>query len=155
MADDSLGLTGIELLWPLTKVYGCMSAAFIALGLYFGGLEAPLVGMALGTLGWPLGEYVMHRFVQHGGLLSGNYVSNHRKHHADPTVAEHFIYRLEQTLPIVPFILAESWLVTWEPFAMLATSGAILLCYVANEWVHFAAHRPALTQHRPWLQRLT
>jgi sterol desaturase/sphingolipid hydroxylase (fatty acid hydroxylase superfamily) len=115
---------------------------------------AVVASMLLGVFLWTLGEYVVHRFVQHGGVLGGSYIENHRRHHQDPWPARHFVYPLGLTIPTVPFIFALCWLCTWDTWCAIAATAAELACYLGNEWVHFCAHRPVLVEGRPWLARL-
>ena len=147
---------GIALLtWP-TLVYAPLTLALAGFAALRGGAARAAGGIAVGVLLWTLGEYFVHRFVEHGTLLRAAYVRNHLRHHAEPWPAEHFVYPLAQTLPIVPFVFGEAWLVSWEVHRALATAAGIIGCYLVNEWVHFVAHRPALTARRAllaWLAR--
>jgi len=143
----------IGMLAAPTVVHGLVSASSIVAAAV---MRGPLVGggaVAAGMLGWTLGEYLVHRFVEHGPFRRGrlDYVDNHARHHASSWEAQHFVYPLRLTLPCLAVVLAAAALVCRAPAPALGFAGGVSLSYLLNEWVHFAAHRPALVVGRPWL----
>lgn len=142
---------GIGLLVTPTIVYLPMTLALVA-GAFLGARPASAAAMiGLGVALWTLGEYLVHRFIEHGTLLRAKYIQNHLRHHREPWPAEHFVYSLRQTLPIVPLVFGESWVLSWEIHRAMAIAAGLVGSYLVNEWVHFVAHRPALTEGRPLL----
>jgi len=149
--DSRPAAEGIGLLAAPTFVYLPMTIALVA-----GALASPkpAIGAAMTAFGvflWTIGEYVVHRFVEHGTIVRAKYIENHLRHHREPWPAEHFVYSLRQTLPIVPLIFAEAWLVSWEIHRAMGVAAGIIGSYLVNEWVHFVAHRPELARDRPVL----
>jgi len=147
------GVDDIGMLLAPSVVHGLASATFVATA---SAARGPLLGGAAvlaGLAAWTLGEYVVHRFVEHGPLRRGrlDYVDNHARHHASSWEAAHFVYPLRLTLPCLALVLAGAWLVCRALAPALGFAGGISLAYLLNEWVHFAAHRPALVAGRPWL----
>ena len=134
---------GIGLLVAPTVVYLPMTIALVVLGAMGSGVIA-VATIALGVFLWTLGEYLVHRFIEHGTLLRAKYIQNHLQHHCEPWPAKHFVYSLWQTLPIVPLVFGEAWLVTWNLHRAMGTAAGIVGSYLVNEWVHFIAHRPEL-----------
>jgi sterol desaturase/sphingolipid hydroxylase (fatty acid hydroxylase superfamily) len=142
---------GRHLLVAPTAVYLPMTLALVTGAAIGEGLVMAAAMIGVGVLLWTVGEYVVHRFVQHGTLVDAKYIQNHLTHHLDPEPAEHFVYSLAQTLPIVPLVFGEAWLVTWDLERAMGVAAGIIGSYLANEWVHFVAHRPALSEGRPLL----
>jgi hypothetical protein len=142
---------GIRLLVAPTVVYLPMTLALVAGAVIGCGPAIAAATIALGVFLWTLGEYVVHRFVEHGTLVRAKYIENHLRHHREPWPAEHFVYSLMQTLPIVPLVFGEAWLVNWQLHRALGTTAGIVGSYLVNEWIHFVAHRPALTRGHPVL----
>jgi dihydroceramide fatty acyl 2-hydroxylase len=147
-------IEGIHLLIVPSLVFGPLSTAFVALGVVERGPLPALGAFVVGVLFWTLGEYLVHRFVQHGRVRKGEYIENHGRHHADPRTAHHFVYSLRQTLPFVVPVFAGFWLLFRDPWYALAATGGNTCSYLVNEWVHFLAHRPELVEGRPLLRRL-
>jgi sterol desaturase/sphingolipid hydroxylase (fatty acid hydroxylase superfamily) len=149
-------LEDIGMLLAPSVVHGLLSVGFIAVGV---ARRGPLVAVGVvagAVLCWTLGEYLVHRFVEHGPLGRGRleYIDNHARHHASPWEARHFVYPLRLTLPSLAVVLGAAGLCFREAGLALAVAGGISLSYLLNEWVHFCAHRPALVEGRPWLARI-
>ena len=54
--------------------------------------------IAFGVFLWTIGEYVVHRFVEHGSIVRAKYIENHLRHHREPWPAEHFVYSTTDSL---------------------------------------------------------
>jgi sterol desaturase/sphingolipid hydroxylase (fatty acid hydroxylase superfamily) len=137
-------------------VHGLVTLSSVTAGVVLAGLPAAAGVLGLGMLSWTLGEYLVHRFIEHGRLGRGRleYVDNHLRHHASPFEARYFVYPLRLTLPLLVPVYAGARLLLGQPGLALAAMGGISLSYLLNEWVHFSAHRPALVEGRPWLARI-
>jgi dihydroceramide fatty acyl 2-hydroxylase len=147
----------IGMLAAPTALHGAITVAAISLGAVHRGPLAAALAVLLGVALWTLGEYLVHRFIEHGRFKKGrlDYVDNHALHHLTPSVARHFVYPLKLTLPMAALAFGAWLLLFREPWLALAMTGGTTLSYLLNEWVHFSAHRPALLEGRPWLSRVT
>ena len=91
-------------------------------------------------LGWPITEYVLHRFVLH--LPLGSFRRFHVRHHRSPSEDRYLLTPVSYSTLIaavylfVSRVLGGSW-----PVACLMTGG-VLLGFPYFEWSHWAIHHP-------------
>jgi hypothetical protein len=91
------------------------------------------------------GEYLLHRFVLHGGFAFHPAVIEHRRHHVGPFFAPWWI----KIFIVVPLMLFFGWLASWllighfvSPFAFAL---GLTLYYILFEALHYMMHFSAPT----------
>ncbi len=134
-------------LYPVTVVYPLgllilMTLAFrssrLARGFGFG---------LLGVASWPLVEYLVHRHVLHGVFPKGQslfrrclhqlFDASHADHHARPWDGLYINGHLDTLLAATVMVPLSLLAPRYSASVWVAT---LLVCYVAEEWVHHATH---------------
>lgn len=134
-------------LYPVSLVYGAYGVAVVALGLR----EAPGTAAAFALAGvvlWTWVEYMVHRHVLHGvfppgpgrwrAFLHRHYDHLHWEHHERPWDGRHINGTLRDTGPAALVLAALSFLAPLPTAPVLL--GALLVSYVAEEWIHHSCH---------------
>jgi sterol desaturase/sphingolipid hydroxylase (fatty acid hydroxylase superfamily) len=123
-------LYGLPVIWRAARVHLWSTLAFVALG----------IGC------WTLVEYLVHRFVLHGRFPDGRglrhtvhrfFDTSHGDHHLRPWDGM-YINGFLDTLPFALLLAGLSWLFPLATAPVFVA--ALLVCYVAEEWVHYSVH---------------
>jgi cyclopropane-fatty-acyl-phospholipid synthase len=135
-------------LWPSTIVYGTASATVLLFAADQHGLIACLPWIAAGALLWTWVEYLRHRFILHGVFPDGpgpwrRFLHRrsdhlHWHHHREPWNGRHLSSTLQDTAPVV-LVLAGGAILLPQPAGAVSVA-ALLLSYVAEQWVHLSVH---------------
>ena len=95
---------------------------------------------------WTLVEYLVHRFVLHGRFPDGRglrhvvhrfFDTSHGDHHQRPWDGM-YINGFFDSLPFAVLFVALSWLSPLPTAPVFVAT--LLVCYVAEEWVHYSVH---------------
>ncbi len=116
-------------------------------------IAAPLIGFALGAVGWTLVEYGLHRFVFHGASATRIGAREHRKHHAE---VDYFapwwqkaLAAVAATLLMLPMAIAVAGVTTGLCFTL-----GFVAMYLFYEVLHRRAHtRPPRGPYGRWRRR--
>ena len=124
---------------------GALATALATPGARLAGLAFYALGLAL----WPPVEHAAHRYVLHGAfpdgpgrwrrLLHRLFDDLHWEHHAHPWDGDRLGGSLMQTLPFATLLVLLALAVApWYTLAL--TVAALMLGFIAEEWMHYALH---------------
>jgi sterol desaturase/sphingolipid hydroxylase (fatty acid hydroxylase superfamily) len=132
--------------YPVTVVYTAYFLAILPLALRRSALET-LASIALGIALWTWVEYMVHRYVLHGRFPDGAGRLRHALHRFFDTMhGDHHLrpwdgLYINGFLDSLPFAILFGGLSLLLPLPTLPTLVAtLLMCYVAEEWVHYSVH---------------
>lgn len=135
-----------ERFYPVTIAYTAYAAVVITAGLRMGVTATVLAAMA-SVVTWTLLEYFTHRFILHGPFppeggpvrrfLHAKFDSMHATHHQRPWDGHHINGRFE-TVGISLALAVISYALP-RPAAPVFVA-VLLVCYVAEEWIHYTVH---------------
>jgi sterol desaturase/sphingolipid hydroxylase (fatty acid hydroxylase superfamily) len=137
----------VRLLLPPTAVYLPLIVVLAITG------ASPALS-ALGFVLWTLGEYLVHRFVQHAPLRRRWMPDDHDYHHQVPEDPIELVYALRHSLAAALPIGLVTLGVTRSLDITAALLAGVLAGYLAYEWLHLCSHRPQLVLGHRLLQRL-
>jgi sterol desaturase/sphingolipid hydroxylase (fatty acid hydroxylase superfamily) len=129
----------------VTILYNLYGLPLIALAARSHPWSTLLFGAA-GVIFWTLLEYLVHRFVLHGRFPDGRGLRHllhtffdrmHGDHHLRPWDGM-YINGHYDTAPFALLLIALSWLFPLPTAPVFVA--ALLVCYVAEEWVHYTVH---------------
>jgi sterol desaturase/sphingolipid hydroxylase (fatty acid hydroxylase superfamily) len=94
------------------------------------------VFLVLGPTTWTLEEYMIHRFVLHGGSVLA---AVHAKHHERPADEKRIFVPMIITgfLGVIHYVPLS---LCFEPWIARAVLASHILCYWCFEWVHYDCH---------------
>lgn len=135
-------------LYPVTALYSAYACTVTFLALRNGPWTTVLAFFGAGVAAWTLVEYLVHRYVLHGRfpdgpgfvqhLLHRSFDHLHIEHHKRPWDGNHVSGTTKDTLPFVLVLAGASYLTPLPTLPVFVA--AVLLSYIAEEWVHHSVH---------------
>jgi sterol desaturase/sphingolipid hydroxylase (fatty acid hydroxylase superfamily) len=132
--------------YPITALYLGYAAVVLPLG-FRGGARRSIEWAVAGVLVWTLVEYLVHRYVLHGIFPDGSgwlrhqlhvlLDASHLEHHQRPWDGMHINGHFD-TLPVAAALTAFSLIAPLPTLPVFVA--ALLVCYVVEEWIHYAVH---------------
>lgn len=111
-----------------------------------------LVAAALGSMGWTLAEYLLHRFDGHGMKGKTRFSREHLAHHADPMYFAPTAYKAATAVLVVIPIGTLGWFAVGGPGVLFAV--CFTATYLAYEFVHRRIHtHPPRNRYAAWARQ--
>jgi sterol desaturase/sphingolipid hydroxylase (fatty acid hydroxylase superfamily) len=148
-------------LYPVSLLYSSYALTVVTLALLGGHAAGVGFFFGLGVLVWTLAEYLAHRFVLHGRFADGpGFVRRiahrafdhlHVEHHARPWDGNHVNGTIKDTGVYMALLGTASFAAPLPTLPVLWA--AVMLAYVAEEWIHHSVHYASVYGLKSWYWR--